>query len=283
VKGAVGLLFHRQVDRALPGLASARGFLEQRGLEVWEVPREASPRKLAPHLRRTNLILTLGGDGTLLYGARLAAPRGIPVLGVNLGRLGFLTELELHDLVEGLERFEASDYWIDERTLLQVTLERQGRRVLALLGVNEVTVQRDPDQGLIRLRLAVDGQEVGVLDADGALVSTATGSTAYALAAGGPILEPSVEDLLLVLMSPFALTVRPIVFPPRQAVTVELIRGGGLLSVDGGSTHRLREGDRICAAAYGRRLQMVRFGTPGRFYALLRQKLGWGLPLVPTP
>ena len=280
---AVGLLFHRQVDRDLPALVAARRFLEGRGFEVWEVPREASPRSLAEHLGRTRLIVTLGGDGTLLYGARLAAPRRIPVLGVNLGRLGFLTELELHDLVTGLERFDAADYWLDERTVLQITVDRESKRALRVLGVNEAVVQRDPDKGLIRLRLAVDGQEVGTLDADGAMVATATGSTAYALAAGGPILEPSVEELLLVLMSPFALTVRPIVFPPRQAVTIEMIRSGGLLAVDGNATRRLREGDRVCAAAYDRRLHLVRFGPPGRFYGLLRQKLGWGLPLVPTP
>jgi NAD+ kinase len=283
VKGAVGLLFHRRVDRELADLIAARRCLEQKGFEVWEVPREASPRSLRAQLGRSRLIITLGGDGTLLYGGRLAAPRRIPVLGVNLGRLGFLTELEHHDLVWGLERFDAGDYWIDQRTVLQVTVERGSRRALRALGVNEAVVQRDPDQGLLRLRLAVDGQEVGTLDADGAMVATATGSTAYALAAGGPILEPSVEDLLLVLMSPFALTVRPIVFPPRQAVTVELIRSGGLLTVDGGASRRLREGDRVCAAAYDRRLQLVRFGPSGRFYGLLRQKLGWGLPLVPTP
>jgi NAD+ kinase len=262
---------------------AARRFLEGRGYEVWEVPREASPRSLASHLGRTQLIVTLGGDGTLLYGGRLATPRLIPVLGVNLGRLGFLTELELNELVRGLERFDAADYWIDERTVLQVTVERRSGRPLRALGINEAVVQGDTDRGLIRLRLAVDGQEVGTLDADGAMVATSTGSTAYALAAGGPILEPSVEDLLLVLLSPFALTVRPIVFPPRQAVTIELIRSGGLLRVDGGESRRLLEGDRVCAAAYDRRLRLVRFGPPGRFYGLLRQKLGWGLPLVPTP
>ena len=283
MKGAVGLLFHRKVDRELADLIAARRCLEETGYEVWEVPREASPRSLAAQLRRSRLIITLGGDGTLLYGGRLAAPRRIPVLGVNLGRLGFLTELELHDLVRGLEQFDAGQFWIDERTVLQVTVERGSGRTLRELGVNEAVVQRDPDQGLLRLRLAVDDQEVGTLDADGALVATATGSTAYALAAGGPILEPSVEDLLLVLMNPFALTVRPIVFPPRQAVTIEMIRGGGVFTVDGGPTRRLREGDRICAAAYDRRLQLVRFGSSGRFYGHLRQKLGWGLPLVPTP
>src|SRR5205807_199600 len=128
-----------------------------------------------------------------------------------------------------------------------------------------------------------DGLEIGQLDADGLIVATATGSTAYALAAGGPILEPTIEDLVLVPMSPFALTVRPIVLPPNEAVTVELPRSTAVAAVDGGPPWRLRPGDRVRAAGYERRLRMVRLTPPGRFYHVLRQKLGWGLPLVPTP
>jgi len=121
-----------------------------------------------------------------------------------------------------------------------------------------------------------------VFDADGAVVATSTGSTAYALAAGGPIVDPRIEGLLLAPLNPFALTVRPIVFPLRQALTLELVRNGGLVSVDGGTAVRLEQGDRLCAAANPERLQLVRFSPPEHFYTLLRMKLGWGLPLVPT-
>ncbi|MDQ6772951.1 MAG: NAD(+)/NADH kinase [Candidatus Dormibacteraeota bacterium] len=283
MRQAVGLLFHPGVTRDQPALRAAREQLARAGLDVWELPRHAEPPELGAQLGRTRLLVTLGGDGTLLFGARVAAPRRVPLLGVNLGRLGFLTELDLDALADGLHRFLEGDYALEERTLVQVEARRGGHRVQRELGLNEAVVQRGADAGLVRLRILADGEEVGVIDADGALVATATGSTAYALAAGGPILEPTVGDLVLVPMAPFALTVRPIVFPPRRALTLEVTRSAALVSVDGGRTTRLESGDEVRIAAYGRRLRMVRFGSERRFYTLIRQKLGWGLPLVPTP
>jgi NAD+ kinase len=272
-------LRHPHVDAGARVLADARLFLEEAGVEVLESTREES--RAVPSGAR--LIVTLGGDGTLLSAARLAAMRGVPILGVNLGRLGFLTELEADQLCTGLRRFLDGDYRLDERMLIEVTVERAGRRVRRAVGLNELVLQRAAPDGLLRLRLLVDGQEIGQIDADGLIVATATGSTAYALAAGGPILEPSLQELVLVPMSPFALTVRPIVVPRQQGVTVELPRSAAVASVDGGGVWRLRAGDRVRVAGYERRLRMIRFTPPERFYALLRQKLGWGLPLVPTP
>jgi NAD+ kinase len=270
---------HPHVDPGARFLADARCLLEEAGLEVLESTREDSRAVPA----RARLLVTLGGDGTLLLAARMAAARGVPILGVNLGRLGFLTELEADELCSGLERFIDGNYRLDERMLIEVTVEREGRRVRRAVGLNELVLQRAAPDGLVRLRLMVDGQEMGQIDADGLIVATATGSTAYALAAGGPILEPSLQELVLVPMSPFALTVRPIVVPRQQGVTIELPRSAAVASVDGGPVWRLRAGDLVRVAEYERRLHMVRFTPPERFYALLRQKLGWGLPLVPTP
>jgi NAD+ kinase len=275
----IAFLRHPHVDGSLPALVETRRFLERAGIPVWEATREN--RRSLP--RRVALLVTLGGDGTLLSAARMAAEHDVPIVGVNLGRLGFLTELEVDGLCAGLDRFLRGDYRVDERTLLEVLLERGDRRVRRAVGLNEAVLQREPAAGLARLRLLVDGQEIGQIDADGVIVATATGSTAYALAAGGPIVEPSVQGLLLVPMSPFALTVRPIVLPPNQGVTIELPRGAAVASVDGGPPWRVRSGDRVRVGAYGRRLRMVRFTSSDRFYSVLRQKLGWGLPLVPMP
>jgi NAD+ kinase len=272
-------LRHPHVDTGARVLAEARRLLTDAGVEVLESTREES--RSVPG--RARLIVTLGGDGTLLAAARLAATRGVPILGVNLGRLGFLTELEADGLCAGLRRFLEGDYRLDERMLIEVTVHREGQRVRRTVGLNELVLQRAAPDGLVRLRLLVDGLEIGQIDADGLIVATATGSTAYALAAGGPILEPSLQELVLVPMSPFALTVRPIVVPRQQGVTVELPRSPAVASVDGGPVWRLRAGDTVRVAEYERRLQMVRFTPPERFYAMLRQKLGWGLPLVPTP
>ena len=278
---AVGMLYHPQVDREAKPLKEARALLRERGIDTWEIHREAAS-EVRGKLSETRLVVTLGGDGTLLFGARLAAPRGIPVLGVNLGRLGFLTEIEPAGLCRGLERFFAGECRFDDRMLLEVTVERDGRRSNPTLGLNEVVVQRAGDTGLIRLGIAVGGQEVGTLDADGAAVATATGSTAYSLALGGPILEPGLGDLVFVPMNPFALTVRPIVLSPGQAVTITLLRKG-LMTVDGGPVRRLQTGDRLLVDAYPKRARLVRFTPPERFYRTLREKLGWGMPLVPFP
>lgn len=275
----IGFLIHPRIASGLPALQAARAALKEEGIESWEATRDQC-RRLPPGMR---LLVTLGGDGTLLDGARLAAPLGVPVLGVNLGRLGFLTEVEADDIAGGVRRFLKGDYRLDERLLLEVRIQRGDRSTRVGLVLNEAVVERAGSAALIRLALAVDNQPVGTIDADGVLVATATGSTAYALAAGGPIMEPSLDEILMVPMNPFALTVRPILFPPNQGLTVELTRGPGVLILDGRVGRRLRAGDGVHLAAYERRLKMVRFTPPERFYSLLRHKLGWGLPLVPTP
>lgn len=251
--------------------------LHAQSVDAFEMHRDT-----AADLKGADLVLTLGGDGTFLAGARLAAPKGIPVLGVNLGRLGFLTELEHDQLEHGIERYLAGDFRIEERNMLQVTLTRDGRVMAKAIGLNEVVVDHSGDARILRLEIDVGGQRVGVIDADGAIVATASGSTAYALASGGPILEPTLRDLVLVPMSPFALTVRPIVFAPGQDITLAVVRGPGEMRVDGGRRGRVvATGDQVRCGSHKRPLKVVRFSPPETFYVRLGEKLGWGRPLVP--
>jgi NAD+ kinase len=258
-------------------VTQAIGQLEAKGVQAVEMHRDAPA-----DLKGADLILTLGGDGTFLAGARLAAPKGIPVLGVNLGRLGFLTELEHDQLEEGFRRYLAKDFRIEERNMLQVTLSRAGRAVTRAIGLNEVVVDHSGEARILRLEIDVGGQRVGVIDSDGAIVATASGSTAYALASGGPILEPTLRDLVLVPMSPFALTVRPIVFAPGQDITLRVVRGPAEMRVDGGRRGRtVAAGDVVRCGSYERPLKVVRFSPPESFYRRLAEKLGWGRPLVP--
>jgi NAD+ kinase len=280
VSGKVGLLFHPSVDRAQPAVVRVRELLAQRGRTAWEGIRDALGES-APELEETELIITLGGDGTFLYGARLAAPRGIPVLGANLGRLGFLTEVDAAGLANGLQRFFEGDYRLEERTVLSFTQQRDDRIVASSLGINEVVVHKGGSSKLIRIEIALDGEEVGTIDADGVVIASATGSTAYALASGGPILEPGLPDLVLAPMNPFALSVRPIVFSPQDEISISLPRSDGMVTVDGFLEKRLLAGDLIRVKAYERRLNVVRFSPPSMFFRLLRRKIGWGEPLVP--
>src|SRR2546427_839370 len=256
--------------------------MKARHVDAVELKRDAEVEKTNDLLQGTDLILTLGGDGTFLAGARLAAPREIPILGVNHGHLGFLTEIEAEDMEVGLSRFLDRSYRIEERTMLQVTLARQGQTLVREIGLNEVVVDHTGESRILRLEIDVGGQRVGVIDADGAIVATASGSTAYALASGGPILEPTLEDLLLVPMSPFALTVRPIVFAPGQDVSLSVVRGPGEMRVDGqGRGHQVAIGDVIRCGSHAKRLKVIRFSPPETFYRRLGDKLGWGRPLVP--
>ena len=259
----------------------ATALLKDRGVEGWEAARDGPAAAITSHLKDTALIVTLGGDGTFLAGARLAAPRGIPILGVNLGRLGFLTELEEEQLDRGLQRFLDGEYRIEERTILQVVLGRGERTVARSIGLNEVVVDHSGAARMLRVEIDVGGQPVGVIDADGIMVATATGSTAYALASGGPILEPTLRDLVLVPMNPFALTVRPIVFPPGQDITLSVMRGPAEMRIDGRRGRSVATGDMVRCGSHPRRLKVIRFGPPEDFYRRLGEKLGWGRPLVP--
>jgi NAD+ kinase len=263
------------VDRAVTALKA-------RQVEAVEMQRDVTLSAAAGHVKEAGLVLTLGGDGTFLHGARVAAPRGIPILGVNLGRLGFLTEIDAHELEDGLSRFFDGSYRIEERTILQVALIRGGRTLAKSIGLNEVVVDHSGETRMLRVEIDVGGQAVGVIDADGVIVATATGSTAYALASGGPILEPTLRDLVLVPMSPFALTVRPIVFPPGQDITITVVRGPAEMRIDGARRGRSVDiGDVVRCGSHPRRLKVVRFSPPESFYKRLADKLGWGRPLVP--
>jgi len=255
--------------------------MRARQVEAVELKRDAKPETAADLLNDADLILTLGGDGTFLAGARVAAPRDIPLLGVNHGHLGFLTEIEAEAMDGGLSRYFDGSYRIEERTMLHVTLIRKGRTMVQEIGLNEVVVDHSGETHILRLEIDVGGQRVGVIDADGAIVATASGSTAYALASGGPILEPTLEDLVLVPMSPFALTVRPIVFAPGQDISLSVVRGPAEMRVDGQGGHEVAIGDIVRCGSHAKRLKVVRFSPPESFYQRLADKLGWGRPLVP--
>jgi NAD+ kinase len=276
----VGIISAPRAEKSV--IASAIKTIKAHKGEAWQVVRDGPVSAITGRLKGTTLIITLGGDGTFLSGARLAAPRGIPLLGVNLGRLGFLTELDSHELEAGLKRFFNGDYRIEERNVLQATLTRDRKNIARAIGLNEAVINRAGEARMLRVEIDVGGQAVGVIDADGVMVATATGSTAYALASGGPILEPTLRDLVLVPMNPFALTVRPIVFPPGQDITLAVVRGPAELRIDGGRRGRaVQAGDRLRCGSHPRHLQVVRFSPPESFYRRLAEKLGWGRPLVP--
>lgn len=193
------------------------------------------------------LVLVLGGDGTLLRGAEIARRTKTPVLGVNLGHVGFLAEAEVEDIAATMEAVVDRRYDIEERMTLDVLVNVDGRQVVSEWALNEATVEKAERERMVELVLEVDGQPLSRWGCDGVVCATPTGSTAYAFSAGGPVVWPEVEALLVVPISAHALFGRPLVVAPTSVVAVELLPGTarGVLWCDGRRTHELAAGSRI--------------------------------------
>lgn len=241
-------------------------------------------------------LLTLGGDGTLLQAARRAGPAGIPILGCNLGRLGFLTAGSGDELESVLERLVAGELEEQERLTLEVRLERGAGSDASTTGarergdgsevdleegpfyaLNDAVVHKTGFARLISLRVWVDDEQVGQYSADGIVISTSTGSTAYSLSAGGPILVPEMDALVATPISPHTLAVRPVVVPASSRITVEVLPRSRetILTVDGQSGVTLASGDRIVAERSEHPVRLLQI--PERsFFRVLRRKLRWG-------
>jgi NAD+ kinase len=193
------------------------------------------------------LILVLGGDGTLLRGAELAREFGVPMLGVNLGRVGFLAEAERDDLHKVVERVVARDYEVEQRMTIDVVVREDGRVVHTDWALNEASVEKAARERMLELIMGIDGRPVSSFGCDGVVCATPTGSTAYAFSAGGPVVWPEVEALLLVPISAHALFARPLVTSPDSVLEVQVQPGTshGVLWCDGRRTYELPAGARI--------------------------------------
>lgn len=219
-----------------------------------------------------DLILVLGGDGTLLYAAGLVGEKGVPILGVNLGGLGFLTEVKEEELFFLLGKALRSEMKIEERMLLKA--EARGEKYLAL---NEVAAGKAAYSRMIEIELKVEGYELTQFRGDGIIISTPTGSTAYGLAAGGPIVDPRISSIIITPLCPHSLTLRPLVVPAGSRISLRIhTRGGeGYLSVDGRPGKKISEQDQIKISSAEKPLRLVSSPTMN-YYEILRTKLGWG-------
>ena len=237
----------------------------------------ASVERTEMQAYKPQLVISLGGDGTLLSAARAFAQAETPILGVNLGSLGFLTEVPLSELYTALEAWIAGTAIIDTRSLLHADLRREGKLVNEWDALNDVVLSKGAIARMGEFAVELDGQFVARFRADGVIVSTPTGSTAYTLAADGPILMPSVDAMVLTAICPHLLTIRPIVFPGGSeiCVTVDVVPHETYLTVDGQEAVELLLGDRILCRKYERRVNLLRL-HPNGLFNVLRSKLSWG-------
>jgi NAD+ kinase len=256
-------------------LAALAELLRAHGHAV-AVTAEPAPAGAASSQRpAADLGIVLGGDGTMLSVARALAPYEIPLIGVNLGRLGFLTDIPVANMATAVIAMLEGRYVEERRTLLAAEVMREGVPRERALGLNDVVVNRGALGSLIELAVEIDGRFVYAMRADGVIVATPTGSSAYALSAGGPILAPEVPAFALVPVAPHALTHRPVALPDSCTLTITVQRGrDASVHCDGQAHFELAEGDRVVLrrAAHG-----ARFLHPEGYdhFAMLRQKLHW--------
>jgi NAD+ kinase len=257
----IGKLRSAEIEASLREM---RAFLAKRGCEV-----------LPEGETRADLAIVIGGDGTMLAAARELVQSGVPLVGVNQGRLGFMTDIGHDDMLAGVGAILEGKYSIEERALLDAEIKRQGESVLRTIALNDAVIGKGSQGRLIEFDLSVDGEFVYTLRADGIIVATPTGSTAYALSAQGPILHPAVAALTLVPLNPHTLSARPVSVSDRCTIEIVLLHAlDARAHFDGLALADMAEGDRLVIK---RSADVVRFVHPPgyRYFATLREKLRW--------
>lgn len=275
----VGVIGHRGYEALPAALHTIRRLASGLNLALRLEPdlAEANDAHLASP-DQVDALLTLGGDGTLLRGARVLKGHLVPILGVNMGHLGFLTCCPADQLETSLMRFARGDYAVESRIMIRVTVTDRNRKERGQwLGLNDVAIHKGGFARVVPLRVSVDDELIASYSADGVVIATPTGSTAYSLSAGGPVVVPTLETLIVTAISPHTLAIRPVVVAATSRVTVQADGTPEelLITVDGQSGTSFGGGDTVSVQRAREAIQIVRF--PGSsFFATLREKLGWG-------
>lgn len=248
-------------------------WLEARGIDVWRgISQEC--RECPDVLDDADLMVAMGGDGTVLRAARLAFPSALPVLPVALGHLSFMAEIGPTELYEGMETLLKGGGWHDERALVDASLWREGEHMLDFVAMNEVVISRSEVSRVINVEVAIDGSLLTHYLADGVIVATATGSTAYAMAAGGPIVDPRSRALVLVPIAAHLTNVPSMVLHEGAVVTIALrSRNNASIAIDGRGNLPLREGDEVMVRRSAQVCTFVRLRPTSQFYTQLAAKL----------
>lgn len=270
----IGILYHPRVKTAYIKAKKLQEFLDSSGISVW-LCSAWEGEKAKAQLNDTDLILSVGGDGTILRAVHIAAPGMIPIVGINLGKLGFMTELSANEALEKLPPLLAGKGWIDERIMLEVELlatDQEPPRTFRAL--NDVVVARGAIARVVYVEANIDGQHLTTYKADGVIVSTATGSTGYSLAAGGPVLYPRSKDFLLVPIMPHLSPAYAIVLPPTTIVKLRITTVyQATLSIDGHINLPLSDGATITVKHSSNTARFLRIHPETSFYSSLEQKL----------
>lgn len=278
-KKRVALLYHPLVDESQTLARELVAIVEACGYEAW-IESAWAKEEVVSQVNSCGLLVTLGGDGTILHIARTALESDStlqhtpPLLTIDFGTLGFLTELSPNEAHEGLRRVLTGNFWLEERSLLQATLVRDGQVIEQRLALNDVVLARGDGPHAIRLTLFIDDAETTHYTADAMIVSSPTGSTAYALAAGGPILGPDMAGMLAVPVAPHLALARSFVVPPTSRITLKASAyKNTVVTLDGQTTLTYETNDLLHVEQSNSVACFVRLGPRNYFYATLQEKL----------
>jgi len=262
----IAITAYSKMPKALSEAELMSAYFKEKGIDAPQgsLYDEELRRRIKNH--EFDLLIIAGGDGSVLRAGNLCAPLGLPLLGVNLGRLGFLIQVDRHEWRTYFDKLLNGEAWIENRMMLHAEHVRAGDTLGQWNALNEVVVGRGQNLRPVGLSAYVDGRELTSYLADGLIAATATGSTAYALAAGGPILPPELRNILLVPIAPHLSVDRAVVLAEGSKVKIHIKAEHGVLSVDGQPSVQLAEDDQVEIHAADVTAQFVRFGNPGYFY-----------------
>jgi NAD+ kinase len=269
----IGLLYHPKIDRSLHLATDLEISLKSKGLSTW-VGSAWEDEEARKHVATLDLLVTFGGDGTILRAARMAALHGTPILSVNMGRFGFLAEAQPEQLPEVMTTVLSGKYWLEERIMLHAELHRGNEEAESHDALNDVVMGHGTISRVVRLEAYADGEHMADYVADGLIVATPTGSTAYSLAAGGPILHPRLEDILLTPIAPHRALERSLVLPHDSTIEIRLSSEyPAVLTIDGQIETQLEDGDRVIVTVSPHRCKLVRTQPASYFGRDLLERL----------
>ncbi len=279
----VAILGRHEDPRVAEPVAALASYLTKADRDVVVVPNSPPelPGRRVPEEEiagMSDLIIAVGGDGTMLYAARLAREHGVPLLGINRGRLGFLADVTPDEMLQSLGEILDGDYSRESRLMLDARLEKSDGDVVTTAAMNDIVLQRRGTGRMIDFETSIAGQYVNTHSGDGLIIATPTGSTAYALSCGGPIIEPQLDAIVVVPVCPHTLSDRPVVIPANLGIEVKLLKRADTqagVTADGHSFGAMTAEDRLLIGAADKRITLIH--PPGYdFYEILRSKLHWG-------
>lgn len=271
----IGVLYNSHSSTAGRIAAEVGAWLEERGIDVWTFSTDGlkAPTQEIAH---SSLLIVLGGDGTTLMAARLAAADEVPIFGINLGRVGFLSEANPSDWRERLDSVLRNEHWIERRLMLRAQVIRKDQLLGDMMALNDVVVSRGAQVRVVRFHLFVDGDHVTTYTADGLITATPTGSTAYSMAAGGPLLPPQLQNYLVLPVAPHLSFERPLVLHQEAIVKIRVeMAHEAIATADGKEAVPLSDGDEVIISKHSCMSVFARVDGPSYFYLRLMRHLSY--------